>query len=65
VDGGNGHSGKRAPELLLGLGAALPDEALAVEVRWRDPRGHAHVQTQTLTPGWHTVLLAWPDDGGR
>ena len=57
VDGGNGHSGKRAPELHFGLGDVPATEAIAVELRWRDTAGavrHAHL---TLTPGWHTILL--------
>jgi hypothetical protein len=65
VDGGNGHSGKRAPGLLFGLGAAPPGEAVTVELRWRDPDGRPHAETRTFTPGWHTVLLAWPDGGRR
>lgn len=57
VDGGNGHSGKRSPELHFGLGALPADAQLKVDVAWRDAAG-AHKQTLTLTPGWHTVLLA-------
>lgn len=59
VDGGNGHSGKRSPELHFGLGDAGA-EALHVEVRWRDPQGGARSETLNLNPGWHTVLLGWP-----
>lgn len=70
VDGGNGHSGKRAPELLFGLGApaaGMPnsDEPAAgapvrVALRWRDGDGRPHAETRTLAPGWHTLVLAWP-----
>jgi hypothetical protein len=56
VDGGNGHSGKRSPELHFGLGQVAPDRPLAVRLRWRDRHGHPHSETLTLTPGWHTVL---------
>jgi hypothetical protein len=57
VDGGNGHSGKRAPDLHFGLGQLPQATPLKVVFRWRDgspePR-HAEV---TLTPGWYTALL--------
>lgn len=55
VDGGNGHSGVRSPELHFGLGAAAgPARA---EIRYRDRFGHPMVYSVTLEPGWHTVLL--------
>jgi enediyne biosynthesis protein E4 len=64
VDGGSGHSGKRAPQLHFGLGATAPTAptapttALRVDLRWRDPGGRAHGATLRLTPGWHTLRLA-------
>ena len=57
VDGGNGHSGARSPELLFGLGQLSTDTELTVELRWRE-RDQLHQETWQLTPGWHTVLLA-------
>jgi hypothetical protein len=57
VDGGNGMSGKRAPQLHFGLGDIAADQALKVEIRWRDTRGQLHVRMQMLRPGWHTVVL--------
>lgn len=71
VDGGNGHSGVRSPDLHFGLGAppgaeepALDevdeiDEVGEVEVTlaWRDGSGVPRRQTLRLTPGWHTVVL--------
>jgi hypothetical protein len=59
VDGGNGHSGKRSPELLFGLGSLSPDARLRVDLRWRDPEGNVRQESLTLTPGWHTVMLGW------
>ena len=57
VDGGNGHSGKRSPEIHFGLGD-LPDPGrLRVDLRWRDAVGQIRSQTLHLMPGWHTVLL--------
>jgi hypothetical protein len=56
VDGGNGHSGKRAPDLHFGLAEAAPG-ALAVEVAWRDAGGTVRHATLQLDPGWHTVVL--------
>lgn len=59
VDGGNGHSGKRSPDIHFGLGRDAP-ETLAVQIRWRDPDGKPHEQSLRLKPGWHTVMLGWP-----
>lgn len=57
VDGGNGHSGKRSPDLHFGLGNIAPDTGLKVEVRWRDHEGRVRSELLRLTPGWHTVTL--------
>lgn len=62
VDGGNGHSGKRSNDVHLGLGDAVGP--LSVEVRWRDPDGRVHREVHRLTPGWHTIVLGWPDQKG-
>ena len=59
VDGGNGHSGDRSPELHFGLGGLPPGGRVAVALRWRDPVGRSHGARLTLTPGWHTLLLGW------
>lgn len=63
VDGGNGHSGVRSPELHFGLGDAGRDIAVSaagsveVEIRYRDGHGVARSLDLRLDPGWHTVLL--------
>ena len=57
VDGGNGHSGKRAPNLHFGLGTLAPNQALKLEVRWRDRDGRQRQDSFSITPGWHTLLL--------
>jgi hypothetical protein len=57
VDGGNGHSGKRSPELHFGLGPLAAGHSLPVELAWRDGHGAVHRQTLSLPPGRHTVLL--------
>jgi hypothetical protein len=55
VDGGNGHSGVRGPELLFGLGS---EEANAsVDIEWRDREGELRTRKLELGPGWHTILL--------
>ena len=59
VDGGNGHSGKRSSDLHFGLGSIPHNTSLKVELRWRDPEGRIHQDVLQLTPGWHTVMLAW------
>jgi hypothetical protein len=57
VDGGAGHSGRRSPDIHLGLGRLSADTRLAVELKWRDMRGAVQQTTLRMTPGWHTVLL--------
>jgi len=57
VDGGNGHSGTRSPELHFGLGDAPADEPVRVELRWRSADGQACQRSLELLPGWHTVIL--------
>ncbi|HET7463237.1 MAG TPA: CRTAC1 family protein [Longimicrobium sp.] len=63
VDGGNGHAGKRSPDLHWGLGRHPPGAPPRVELRWRDAGGRPRAATLRLAPGWHTVLLA--TGGGR
>jgi hypothetical protein len=55
VDGGNGHSGKRGPELHFGLGSAKDAE---IEITWRDRSGQIRNHRQRLDRGVWTVLLA-------
>jgi hypothetical protein len=57
VDGGNGHSGKRSPDLLFGLADLPPATPLDLDLTWRDAHGQIHQQRTSLTAGWHTVLL--------
>jgi hypothetical protein len=58
VDGGNGHSGKRSPDLQFGLGQLAGNELVTVELRWRDAQGKLQRQTIQLSPGgWYTILL--------
>lgn len=55
VDGGNGHSGKRSPELHFGLAAG--EAPAAVSIHYRDRRGTPARLELSLAPGWHTVVL--------
>ena len=58
VDGGNGHSGKRSPDLQFGLGHLAGNEPVSVELRWRDTRGVLQQETIQLSPGgWYTIVL--------
>jgi len=58
VDGGNGHSGKRSPDLQFGLGHLAGNELISVALRWRNQRGTLQQQTIQLAPGgWYTILL--------
>jgi enediyne biosynthesis protein E4 len=65
VDGGNGHSGVRSPDLHFGLGHLTDDTPLRVDIHWRDAGGHVQRDTFHLKPGWHTVLLGGTIGGGR
>jgi hypothetical protein len=58
VDGGNGHGGRRSPEVQVGLGDVPANRAVQVELRWRDTQGLARGQVLHVLPGWHTVMLA-------
>jgi hypothetical protein len=60
VDGGSGHSGKRAPELHFGLGRIGAGTPLRVDFRWRDSAGRVRAETIRLAPGRHTILLGGP-----
>jgi hypothetical protein len=60
VDGGNGHSGVRSPELHFGLGSGLGGRPLPVEIRYRNRDGAPRSLTLELAPGWHTLVL--PDE---
>lgn len=57
VDGGNGHSGVRSPDLHFGLDQVPPDTSLTIDLSWRDSDGAVHQETFHLKPGWHTLLL--------
>ena len=61
VDGGSGHSGKRAPEVHFGLGRLSPATPLRVDVRWRDGQGKPRATTLRLTPGRHVFVLGAPE----
>jgi len=60
VDGGSGHSGRRSPDIHLGLGELSANSKVDVELKWRDIHGEAQQRTLRLSPGWHTVLLGKP-----
>lgn len=57
VDGGNGHSGQRSPQVLIGLGQTTATQ-IPVRITWRDLHGSLHHDALSLTPGYHTVVLA-------
>ena len=57
VDGGSGHSGRRSPDIHLGLGPVPAGTALEVQLDWRDVHGAVKRSNLKLPPGWHTVVL--------
>ena len=48
VDGGNGHSGARAPELHFGLGTVPAGTPIRVDIAWRDTHGVLRRATRTF-----------------
>jgi hypothetical protein len=63
VDGGSGHSGKRAGEIHLGLGQGPVDQVFDVELQWRDSAGF-HTKMVRLKPGRYQLTLG-PMDTAR
>lgn len=58
VDGGSGHSGKRAPEIHFGLGGVAAGTPLSVELLWRDGMGNTHRAVVGVHAGaWYTLVL--------
>jgi enediyne biosynthesis protein E4 len=57
IDGGSGHSGRRSPDIHLGLGAVDTNSPVRVELKWRDIGGQPQRTELQLKPGWHTVRL--------
>jgi hypothetical protein len=57
VDGGSGHSGKRAPEIHLGLGRELRDLDVPVEIAWRDGAGTHKRLLRLAVDRRHRVVL--------
>lgn len=57
VPGGEGHSGKSAPELHFGLGGPGGDGPQTAEIAWRDADG-VHRDTLPVTAGRTRILLA-------
>ncbi len=56
VDGGTGHSGRRAPEIHFGLGIVPAGTLLSVEIAWRDG-GRVQRRALKLAPGRHRIVL--------
>jgi hypothetical protein len=62
VDGGGGHTGKRSPDLLLGLGHGGGESD--VTLSWRTSGGAVRTERLRLKPGWHTVVLGAQNEKG-
>ncbi len=43
----------------LMLGQIAADQALDVDITWRDPAGEIHRETLRLKPGWHKVRVRY------
>ena len=60
VDGGNGHTGARAPDLHLGLGDVAAGTPLRVDLSWRDQTGTVRRETQWFSAGSAPSIDAAP-----
>ena len=57
-DGGSGHSGKRSPDVHIGLGPLAKDEVVTLELTWRSRKGEVRRRTIEVKPdAWYTVQL--------
>jgi hypothetical protein len=67
VDGGNGHSGRRSPELHFGLGHMDPAvRSLEANIRWRRRDGTIQQQLASVDlDRCHTVVLGQATSSGR
>lgn len=61
VDGGNGHSGRRSPDIHFGLGTWDKSKPVTANIRWRDLSGKVQQRQLSFVPGWHTVDLGRTD----
>ena len=57
ADGGSGHSGKRSPDVHIGLGDLRDGTVVPVSIRWRDSSGTVHEAETQLEAGRHRILL--------
>jgi hypothetical protein len=57
VDGGNGHSGHRSPEVHFGLGTVEKAREVSLYLAWRDVDGTTREATVPVLPGRHTIEL--------
>ena len=60
VDGGNGHSGKRSPDIHFGLGPVRPGTTADVLVTWRSAGGAQSARFAALPVGQHLAVLLQP-----
>ncbi len=65
VDGGSGHSGRRSPDIHLGLGTIDSNQPVQTVIKWRDSTGFPHLNELRLKPGWHTILLGAGPEANR
>jgi hypothetical protein len=57
VDGGSGHSGKRAQEIHLGLGREYPNADVEIEIAWRDAAGPHKQSVRLPIDRRHRIVL--------
>ena len=60
VDGGNGHSGKRSPDIHVGLGHVRLGTTADVLVTWRSAAGAQSARFAALPVGQHLAVLLQP-----
>lgn len=57
IDGGNGHSGKNAPDIHFGMNDFSAADSVAAIVKWIDHTGKRNTRNIYLNTGWQTILL--------
>lgn len=61
VDGGNGHSGKRSPDIHFGLGSVAPDTSAELVITWRSVGATTKTARFPAIPiGQHLAVLLQP-----
>lgn len=67
VDGGNGHSGKRSPDIHFGLGDVAPETPVKITVAWQSAGGKVTREFRKTMSDFksHVALLLAPEENSK